>query len=263
MLANFVGFALQGFLGENAASRSVAEVLVKTGGFSTRVLLRRLMETFSWLLQVTKDLEAVKPGGEGHISTIRVRLLHSMVRQRVLRLASNPDYFSVADHGVPVNTRDSMHSITTFSCNPMWLQLPKMGIYPSTQDIEDYVALFRYLAHVIGTPTDHFSSVTKAKACMESMLFTLEPSENGTTTVHNFIECFQDVPPLFLSRSLFEAGSRVLNGHEHCDAFGIGRATWLDYARFRGLCWLLQALSFAQKLSPFLDRYVTDVSFSR
>lgn len=41
-LANLMGFGLQGFLGENAASAGTAEVLVRTGGFATRRLLRRL-----------------------------------------------------------------------------------------------------------------------------------------------------------------------------------------------------------------------------
>ena len=46
MAAYFVGFALQGFIGENTTTASTAEVLVKTGCFSTRVLLRHLLETF-------------------------------------------------------------------------------------------------------------------------------------------------------------------------------------------------------------------------
>ena len=41
--ANITGFALQGFIGENTAASGVVEVLVRTGGFSTRALLRRLL----------------------------------------------------------------------------------------------------------------------------------------------------------------------------------------------------------------------------
>lgn len=78
--ANLMGFALQGFVGENSAASGVVEVLIRTGGFSTRVLLRRLLETFQFLLEATKSLDAIKPGGEGHATTVRVRLLHSSVR---------------------------------------------------------------------------------------------------------------------------------------------------------------------------------------
>lgn len=121
-LANIVGFALQGFVCENSASTGVVEVLVRTGGFSTRVLWNRLLETFQWLLQVTHDINSMKPGGEGFKSTIRVRLLHSSVRQRIIELASRrPDYYNEAEYGIPVNTMDSIHSITTFACNPMFL----------------------------------------------------------------------------------------------------------------------------------------------
>ena len=74
----------------------VVEVLIRTGGFSTRVLLHRLLETFQWLLQVTESLSAIQPGGTGHISTIRVRLLHSSVRQRILGLVEKrPQYFNI------------------------------------------------------------------------------------------------------------------------------------------------------------------------
>ncbi|KAI7783625.1 transcriptional regulator [Diaporthe eres] len=76
-------FALQGFMGENSAASGVVEVL--------------------FILQATKSLEAIKPGGEGHISTVRVRLLHSSVRKRIMKLAkSRPDYFDVEKFGVPV-----------------------------------------------------------------------------------------------------------------------------------------------------------------
>ncbi|GKU07457.1 unnamed protein product, partial [Fusarium langsethiae] len=148
-LANLIGFAFQGFVGENSASTSVVEVLARTGGFSTRVLRRRLLETFQMVLQVTHSLESIKPGGSGHSSIIRVRLLHSMVRQQILKVAASKcRFFDQETHGIPVNTLDSIHAIATFSCNHAWLQLPQMGITPDPQEVEDYIALWRYVAHV-------------------------------------------------------------------------------------------------------------------
>lgn len=92
----------------------VSEVLARTGGFTTRVLLRRLMETFQRLLQVTYSLEDIQPGGEAWISTVKVRLLHASVRQTIMRLSeTRPDYFNIQELGVPANTLDSSHSICT------------------------------------------------------------------------------------------------------------------------------------------------------
>lgn len=257
--ANLMGFALQGFIGENSSASGVVEVLVRTGGFSTRVLLRRLLETFQFVLQATKSLEAIKPGGEGHITTVRVRLLHSSVRQRIMKLVkSRPDYFDVGKYGVPVNKLDSIHSITTFACNHMWLQLPQMGVHPNQQEIADYIALFRYLGYVLGTPDHYFDTVPKAKAVMESMLIhELHVTPTSLIVGHNFVECLKDLPPFNVSSKFIEAGSRVLNGDELCDSLGLGRPGWYSYACFKGHCWLVQVLAFMQQNFPSLDYIVT------
>lgn len=258
--ANLMGFALQGFMGENSAASGVVEVLVRTGGFSTRVLLRRLLETFQFVLQATKSLDAIKPGGEGHVTTVRVRLLHSSVRQRIMKLArSRPDYFDVAKFGVPVNKLDSIHSITTFACNHMWLQLPQMGVYPNQQEIADYIAIFRYLGYILGTPDHYFDTVPKAKAVMESMLIhELHITPTSLIVGHNFVECLKDLPPFNISAQFIEAGSRLLNGDELCDSLGLGRPGWYSYACFKGHCWLVQVLALAQQSVPFLDHAVTN-----
>ncbi|KAI1827716.1 hypothetical protein F4861DRAFT_492277 [Xylaria intraflava] len=256
--ANLMGFALQGFVGENSAASGVVEVLVRTGGFSTRVLLHRLLETFQWLLQVTESLRAIQPGGTGHISTVRIRLLHSSVRQRILKMIeAQPGYFDIKTHGVPVNTLDNIHSIATFSCNHMWLQLPQMGVYPTDQEKEDYIALFRYLGYLLATPDVYFATVAQAKATMESMLVhELKVTKTSRIVCFNFIKSLVDLPPFNVSREFIEAGSRVLNGNELCDELELARPGWVPYACFRGHCWLVTALARAQRLSPALDQWI-------
>jgi len=261
MAANFVGFALQGFMGENTTTGSTAEVLVKTGGFSTRVLLRRLLETFQWLLQVTKDIDAIKPGGEGHTATIRVRLLHASVRHRMMKLAASKNgYFDLQKHGVPINNADSMHSIATFGCNPIWLQLPRLGITPTSQEAEDYMALFRYVGYVIGTPHEPFRSAAKGKACMESIEMILAPTDKSKVLGHNFIECLRNIPPLNLSRPFIEAGTRVINGEDHGKLIGISKPGLLSYCQFYGLCFTLRGMTLVQKFSPRFENYLVAVS---
>lgn len=257
--ANIMGFAFQGFVGENSAASGVVEVLVRTGGFSTRVLLRRLLETFQMILQVTESIEAVKPGGTGHTTTIRVRLLHSSVRNRIMKLAKkSPEYFDVDKFGVPVNTLDSIHSIATFCCNHMWLQLPQMGVYTGQQEMADYIALWRYVGYVLATPDSYFATVEKAKATMESMVVhELHITPTSRIVGHNFVECLKDLPPFNVSAQFIEAGSRVLNGDELCDALDMGRPGLYSYACFRGHCWLVRTLALLQWISPSIDAAVT------
>lgn len=247
------------------AATGVVEVLVRTGGFSTKVLLHRLMETFQWLIQVTHGLSSIQPHGEGHASTIRVRLLHASVRQRIMKLVqSRPEYFNVEKYGVPVNTLDSIHSITTFCCNPMWFQLPKIGIVPRRQEIDDYIALFRYVAYLLATPTDYFETAEKAKAVMESMyLHELEPTQTSKVVGYNFVKCLEDLPPLNISKEFIEAGSRWFNGNELCDALDIGRPGWYHYTLIIGLTGVVMTLSFLQRLIPAFDRFMIKVCLPR
>ncbi|KAL7816079.1 hypothetical protein V8C44DRAFT_308699 [Trichoderma aethiopicum] len=256
--ANLMGFMLQAFIGENSSAPGVVEVLVRTGGFSTKVLLRRLLETFQHLLQVTASLESIQPGGTGHTTTIRVRLLHAAVRERILRLVeTRPDYFDVAKFGVPVNVLDSIHSICVYSCGHMWLQLPQMGVFPTEQEKADYIALFRYVGYLLATPHEYFSSVAQAKATMESMLLhELQVTETSRIVAHNMVECVKDLAPFRVSVGFIEAGSRTLNGDEVCDSLGLGKPGLLAYACWRGHCWFVQSLALVQRWVPGADEAV-------
>jgi hypothetical protein len=258
-MANIVGFALQGFVGENTASASVVEILVRTGGFSIKTLRRRLLSTFQFILQVSESLESLHAGGAGHTSAIRVRLLHAAVRNRITKLAgTNPDYFDIENLGTPVNALDSIHSIATFCCNHMWLQLPQMGVYPREQEITDYIALYRYVAYLLGTHHNYFESTAKAKATMESMLVNeLRLTPTSEIVCHNFVEFLKDLPPFNISAEFIEAGSRKLNGDNFCNALGMGKPGWYAYACFQGLCWLLRALAFLQQKSKKLDSKIS------
>lgn len=260
-VANLIGFAFQGFVGENSTSSSVVEVLVRTGGFSTRVLLRRLLETFQFVLEVTHSIGFIKPGGDGHKTAVRVRLLHAMVRQRIMKMAEirGPSYYDISVHGVPTNKLDHLHALTTFCNLHAYRQLPIMGITVPESETADYVALWRYLGYILGTPTEHFVSSHKAKILMESMSYNeLSVSPNSLVVGHNFVEAVKDVAPVNLSGGFIEAGSRVLNGDEFCDNLSIGKPGLYSYACFRGHCWFVRTMAVLQRLFPSLDEKMID-----
>lgn len=95
--ATLTGLAYQSLLGGMGAAR-VVETLARTGGFSTKVARGRLFETTQHILQCTKSVESIQPGGDGFASTIRVRLLHAAVRNRIMKLASQkPSYYNVEE----------------------------------------------------------------------------------------------------------------------------------------------------------------------
>ncbi|KAL2705597.1 hypothetical protein AAEP93_000847 [Penicillium crustosum] len=256
LIPNLTGLALQGFLGGTATIAGGTEVLVRTGGFSIRVLPRRFLETFFWLLQITMDLKSIQPGGEGHTSTVRVRLLHATVRNRLLKLMDqDPAYFDEAKYGAAVNMRDAIHATAIFCCMPLFRQLPKIGIQPRPQETEDFLAMFRYIAYVMGTPDSFFNGTEQSKATMESiMMCEPEPTESSKSIGANFVAAVQDYPGINVSKPMIEVGCRVLSGDELGDKMGFSRPGIFYRASFRGWCQLLVLITTLQRLSPAFDR---------
>ena len=71
-----------------------------------------MMWPLTWLETMANILES-QPGGAGHASSIRVRLLHAAVRQRIMRLArQRPQYYDLQRNGIPINDLDCVcHSL--------------------------------------------------------------------------------------------------------------------------------------------------------
>lgn len=254
--ANLTGLAYQSLLGGMGAAR-VVEVLGRTGGFSTKVARRRLFETGQHILQCTKSLDSIQPGGAGFASTIRVRLLHAAVRNRVMKLAKErPDYFNVKEWGIPINDFDCIATIASFSSNLLWLSLPRQGIYPRQQEIIDYIALWRYIAYLIGCPTDVFANPSQAKAVMESLLYNeIHPTELSKLLANNIIKSLDDQPPGYASADMLVATARWLNGHELCDALGLPRPSLYYYSLIVGQCLFFMAFNYTYRSIASWDKW--------
>jgi hypothetical protein len=257
--ANLTGLAYQSLLGGMGAAR-VVETLARTGGFSTKVARRRLYETTQHILQVTKSLDSVQPGGEGWASTIRVRLLHAAVRQRILKLAKErPEYYSVEKFGIPINDLDSLATISTFSTTLIWLALPRQGLFLRSSEIGDYLALWRYVGYVIGAPTDStpwFSDAKHAKMLMESLLYhEITPSDTSKVLTHNLIRCLEGRPPLYATDSMLIASARWLNGHELCDQLALKRVPVYYMALMAGQCVFFMVMCYVYRAIPSWDRW--------
>jgi ER-bound oxygenase mpaB/B'/Rubber oxygenase, catalytic domain len=258
------GLAYQSLLGGMGANR-VVEVLARTGGFSVKVARHRLFETTQHILECTKSPESIQPGGAGFASSIRVRLLHAAVRQRIMKLEqSRPGYYDVEKYGVPINDLDCIATIATFSSTIIWMSLPRQGLFLRKQEIEDYVALWRLIAHYTGTPTGPFENPEKAKATMESLLMNeIDPSEMSKVLAGNIIKCLEAQPPAYASRSFLEVNARWLNGNDLCDALGLGRPSLYYWALMGGQCLFFMTLCYTYRSFRSLDRRKIAVCNSR
>ncbi|KAI9665967.1 MAG: hypothetical protein M1821_003902 [Bathelium mastoideum] len=252
--AAFTGLAYQSLLGGMGAAR-VVETLARTGGFSPKVARRRLFETTQHILQCTRSLASIQPGGEGFASSIRVRLLHAAVRQRILRLAAQrPDYYSVEKWGVPINDLDSIATIGTFSATLIWLSFPRQGLVLREQEIIDYIALWRYIGYLVGCPTEHFETPQKAKASMETLLmYEIEPTETSKILANNIIRSLENQPPAYASSDMLVANARWLNGNELSDRLGLPRTSLYYWLLVAGQCIFFMSICYTYRSIPYLD----------
>ena len=84
---------------------------------------RRLNETFEMVLDSLESIEAMQVGGRGWRSILRVRLLHSSVRLRILSKStsssssSNGRTWRSEKDGLPINQEDMMGTLLAFSIN--------------------------------------------------------------------------------------------------------------------------------------------------
>ncbi|GKT47028.1 uncharacterized protein ColSpa_07209 [Colletotrichum spaethianum] len=199
--------------------RRVVETLSRTGGFGVKVTRRRLLETFQHILQVTRDLASVQPGGDGFASSLRVRL------------------------GVPVNDLDSIGTISTFSATLLWIGLPRQGIFLTDAEKADYLALWRWVAFIMGTPTEAFASVTKARAMMESLLASeIEPSDTSRVLANNVLSGLCNQPPSHVSREFLAAETYWLNGPKLARALAVERPPFYYSLLIVGQCIFFMAL---------------------
>ncbi|KAH8677359.1 hypothetical protein BX600DRAFT_506405 [Xylariales sp. PMI_506] len=249
-------------LGGMGGGRTV-ETLDRTGGFGSTAVRRRLLETTQHTLNVHKDLESIKPGGDGWEASVRVRLLHASVRRRIMELAkNNPEYYDIQAHGIPVNDLDCMGTIGTFSVIIIWMGLPRQGIYLREQEIDDYLALWRYVAYLMGTPHDWLGDRDAAKAMMESLyLSEVRPTEKSAVLANNIITGFEGQPPTFASRGFLNAETYWLNGRELAGALKIEKPSFYHSSLVAAQCFLFIVNSYVTRSVKSWDE--ANIKFTR
>lgn len=209
-------------------------------------------------------MASVQPGGEGFAASVRVRLLHASVRRRILALAeAREGYFDVEAWGVPINDLDSIGTVLSFSAALIWIGLPRQGIYLTQQEIEDYHALWRWVAYLLGTPADSTSPLADwraAKVFFESLIVAeLEPSEMSGVLANNILTGLSNQPPAFATREFMCAEARWLNGGELCDALGIARPGLWYRVLVGAQCVYFMGVCYVKRLSPEWDRESREV----
>ncbi|MEH3132779.1 MAG: oxygenase MpaB family protein [Mycolicibacterium neoaurum] len=119
------------------------KTLVRTGALE-KGSNKRFAETMQWAMDVISE-NGMDPGGVGYRSTLRVRLIHAMVRRHVAAL---PDWRG-ADWGLPINQTDMAATLVGALIAPSAGGIG-MGLLLSPADYAGIAHLTRYVGWLIG-----------------------------------------------------------------------------------------------------------------
>ncbi|KAH8714354.1 hypothetical protein BGZ61DRAFT_530986 [Ilyonectria robusta] len=246
-----LGLLYKSLLGGMGAWR-VVETLSRTGGFGVHVTKRRLLETLQHFMEVTDNIDAIKPGGKGFTSSVRVRLLHGAVRRRLMQLErEKPGYFDVDKWGVPINDLHCMGTISVYSVAIIYMALPRQGVSLTEQQTADYLALWRWVGYLLGTPVDWMATPAQAKVMMESIMTSeMNPSHNSRILANNILTAEANVPPFYAPRELLVAQAYQLNGDDLASALGIEKPRWYYRIFVSVQCVVLMLLSYSYPWMP-------------
>ena len=122
---------------------AVNQTLLATGALE-KGAARRIAETTKWWIDVTEPGAMVR-GGDGFKSTLRVRIIHALVRHHV----SEQSTWNEPDLGMPVNQTDMQATYLGFSVVYL-LGMKLVGIPLSREDKAAVMHLWRCIAWVNG-----------------------------------------------------------------------------------------------------------------
>ena len=123
---------------------SVAKPLALTGAYIGESARKRHMETARFWIDISEP-GALRHGGRGRASAIRVRVMHAAVRRRV----TGHREWDAAAWGVPISQSDALVTLIAGSLAP-GLGLRLMGYRTSIAEIEAMMHFWRYVGHLMG-----------------------------------------------------------------------------------------------------------------
>jgi len=135
-----------GSLAYGYKSARLTRPLAATGRLE-KMAPRRIQETSRWVAVATKP-GALRPGADGIAATVRLRLVHALVRQH---LAAEPSW-DLPEWGLPISASDSLvTAIGGFMTIPIEA-LKDLGVRFSPAELEAMTHQWAWVASLMGTP---------------------------------------------------------------------------------------------------------------
>ncbi len=229
-----------GSLAYGYKSARLTRPLAATGRLE-KMAPRRIQETSRWVAVATKP-GALRPGAEGIKATIRLRMVHALVRRH---LAADPTW-NRPDWGTPISAADSLVTgIGGFMTIPIEA-LRDLGVRFSPAELEAMTHQWTWIASLMGTP-DYLIPRTYREA-QETMAAALAlddpPLEEGPQLMKALLYYGVEFPledklPGLLKKPMQEFKARYIGGfarrwmdEEMADFLGVPRTRVAQMALF-------------------------------
>jgi hypothetical protein len=187
---NFALALICGSLAYGYQGARLARPLAATGRLE-KMAPRRLQETLRWVALATKP-GALRPGAEGLHATVRLRMVHALVRTH-LAAKSNWD---LPEWGVPISASDSLvTALGGFMTVPV-RALEDLGVRFSPAELEAMTHQWSWIASLMGVP-DYLipRSYREAQTTMETALALDEgPTEDSPKLMHALLHYGVELP---------------------------------------------------------------------
>jgi hypothetical protein len=197
-----------GALAYGYQSASLSRPLAATGRLE-RMAPRRLAETARWVLSVTTP-GGMLPGAQGFQSSVRVRVVHALVRAHLLRENGGWD---VPDWGVPLSASDAgstaMGGFLTIHLEAMH----DLGVHYSRDELEDMTHLWAWIATVMGVPAALAPPAygDARRQIRAALAIDSGPGEDSARLMHALLH--HPVPVIQALPSVVQGPATALNAH--------------------------------------------------
>ena len=234
------------------AAASFAQVLHLTARLESDAQ-RRVFESARMVEDVTTP-GGLEPGGAGHRTTRRVRLMHAAVRQLILRdprvvhgCSGRPDETYWPDEwGVPISQEQLLGGVLAFGWS-MLSVLDTLGVKYDHGDADGYLHLWDVVAYFIGVRPDVLPVGRRGAAILDPLFRqrNFAPSTAGHAMTAALIDVLDRLGPDLLLRGLPISLMRLLLGDDVARIAGVPPADWTSYL-VRDLRPVLRRLSLGE-----------------
>ena len=189
---------------------------------------RRLNETIEMVLDCMCTDDGLEVGEVGWWSVLKVRLMHSRVRHRLLA-RSGARAWDAGTFGQPINQEDMMGTLCSFSINVL-LSIQKTGApWLTLKEQEAYLHLWRYIGHLIGVREENnvCTSVSRAGGAVESVVqhLLMAPTERSKQAAARVLAAVADRKVGAMKKpwslAMHSQLARAMLGEALADALGI------------------------------------------